>query len=460
MKRVRVLLVCLSALIYTGCLSPTPPPLPSPPPLAQTSMEAWWKELNDPTFNTIVDEALKESLTLKMAQYRVLQAYALVHTKKAATLPSLGASVSTTLQDEIKGVESQKDLYTASLNASYEVDLFGKKEDAIDAATSSFQASFEALHISGISLVAELGNAWYTLGYKTQSLSLLEQQREVAEKILEVTKLKHANGKNSITDVWQQEQFIASLNAQKIALEGDIEAQKRAINLLMGRSALSDMPHFAHAKLIALPPQPSTGIPATRLLNRPDVKQAYFSLQSANASLSEAIKNQYPSLNISLSLGSALSVTHFSDILDTILGSAVASLSGSLFDGGSKEALVKQAHFLSHERSLSYKNVMLQAFHEVQDALEKEKNLTLYLQQLGQRVNLARTIFERQKEKYLFGVVEYLSFLTAQQSLQELEQTYLAKQLELIKYRIALHRSLAGGFIPFDVTHYWSYYEN
>lgn len=103
---------------------------------------------------------------------------------------------------------------------------------------------------------------------------------------------------------------------------------------------------------------------------------------------------------------------------------------------------------------------MLQAFYEVQDALEKEKNLTLYPQQLGLRVSLARTIFERQKEKYLFGVVEYLSFLTAQQSLQELEQTYLAKQLELIKYRIALHRSLAGGFIPFDVTHHWSHYEN
>lgn len=153
------------------------------------------ERVSDPTFNTIVDEALRESLSLQMAQLRVLQAYALVNTKKAATLPSLGASVSTTLQDELKGVESQKDAYAASLNASYEVDLFGKKEDALDAATASFQASFEALHISGISLVAELGNAWYTLGYKTQSLSLLEQQREVAEKILHVAKLKHANGK-------------------------------------------------------------------------------------------------------------------------------------------------------------------------------------------------------------------------------------------------------------------------
>ena len=459
MKRFRVLLLCVSTLIYTGCLSPTPPPLPSAPPKSAT-MEPWWKELGDPAFNTIVEDALRESLSLQMAQYRVLQAYALVHTKKAATLPTLGASVSTTLQDELKGVESQKDTYAASLNASYEVDLFGKKEDALDAASASFQASFEALHISGISLVSELGNAWYTLGYKTQSLALLERQRDVAEKILHVTKLKHANGKNSITDVWQQEQFIASLGAQKIALEGDIEAQKRVINLLMGRSALNDMPQFAQAQLIALPPQPPTGIPATRLLNRPDVKQAYFSLQSANASLSEAIKNQYPSLNISLSLGSALSVTHFSDILDTILGSAVASLSGSIFDGGSKEALVKQAHFLSHERSLNYKNVMLQAFYEVQDALEKEKNLTLYLQQLGQRLSLARTIFERQGEKYLLGVVEYLSFLNAQQSLQELEQTHLSKQLELIKYRIALHRSLAGGFIPFDVTYHWSHYEN
>ena len=443
----------------SGCLSPTPPPLPTPPPQSSV-VSPWWEELHDTALNTLVQEAMHESLSLQAAKQRVLQSYATVHAKKAALLPTLGASTSASVQDELKGVEAYQDLYTASLSASYEMDIFGKKSDALSASENSFLAAMETLHVSSISLVGEIANAWYTLGYKKQSLALLEEQVRVAKDVLAIAKLKHASGKNSITDVWQQEQLIASLHAQKTLLEGDVEAQKRSLNLLLGRSALSDIPLAFEAKLIALPPQPDVGIPATKLLNRPDVKQAYYALASANASLAEAIANQYPSLSFSLSLGSTKTVTQFSNLLDTIIASAAASLTGTLFDGGAKEALVKQANFLSKERALSYKQVMLQAFYDVQEALEREKNLTLYLTGLDARVTLSRITFERQKEKYLFGVVEYLSVLSAQQSLQELEQTRLSKHLELIKYRIALHRSLAGGFLSYDVTNEWSNHDH
>ncbi len=443
----------------SGCLSPTLPPLSSPP-TQSIHYDTWWKELGDESLNLLVQDALKESLSLQAAKERILQSYATTHTKNALFYPSIGLSTSGSVQNELKGVESYQDTYSTTLNASYEVDLFGKKYDALNASSASFLASFEAMQITAISLVAELSNAWYTLGYKKESLALLENQLVVADKVLSITTLKHQSGKNSITDVWQQEQYIASLKNQKTLLEADIDAQKRSINFLLGRSALSDIPLATKARLVTLPPQPEVGIPATKLLNRPDVRQAYYSLASSNASLAEAIKNQYPSLNVSLSLGSTKTVTQFSDLLDTILGSAVASLSGTLFDAGAKEALVIQAHALSKERSLNYKHTLLQAFYDVQEALEREKSTTHYLQQLEKRLALAETIFQRQNEKYLYGVVEYLSVLSAQQSLQELQQTYLSKALEHLKYRIALHRALGGGFIEHDIQKEWNAYEN
>lgn len=445
--------------LLSGCITPTPPPLPTPPAqIMQT--ETWWKDLGDQHFDLLVEDALRESLSLQASKERILQAYATVHNKQALKSPSLALSTGASVQNELKGTESYLDNYTASLTASYEVDIFGKKNDALSAAESSFLSSFEALHISSISLVAELANAWYTLGYKKQSLALLEEQLNVAQKIFSIAQLKHQSGKNSITDVWQQEQYIASLKSQQITLQSDIEAQIRSINLLLGRSALSEFSMQSQAKLIELPSQPDVGIPATKLLNRPDVKQAYYNLLASNASLAEAIKNQYPSLNVSLSLSSAKNVTHFSDLLDTILGSAVASLSGNLFDSGAKEALVIQAHALSKERSLLYKQVMLQAFYDVNEALEREKNLDIYMHQLNNRTILAKAILQRQSEKYLFGVIEYLSVLSAQQSLQELQQTQLSKQLERIKYRIALHRALGGSFIEHDIEKEWRNYGN
>lgn len=446
------------AFLFTGCLSPTPPPLPTPPP-QQSLILKWWKELHDPAFDALAHEALSKSLTLQMARERVLQAYASVANKQAALLPTLSLSTSGSVQNELKGAESYLDSYTASLQASYEIDLFGKKSDANDAATSSFFATQEGLHVSSISLIAELANTWYALAQKKQSLALLQEQLSVANTLLSLTKLKQESGKASVSDVWQQEQVILSLQTQRTTTQSDIEAYKRSLNLLLGRSALEANPFADEARLIELPPQPSVGIPATLLLNRPDVKQAYYNLAASHAALAEAVKNQYPSLNLSLSVGSLKTVTHFADILDTIIASAVASISGTLFDGEAKEALVKQAHALSKERSLNYKQTLLQAFYESQEALEREKDATLSFSQLNTRVLLARNIFERQREKYLYGVVEFLNVLNAQQSYYELEQTKLSKQLERIKYRIALHRSLAGGFMPYNVHHEWSQYD-
>ena len=84
----------------------------------------------------------------------------------------------------------------------------------------------------------------------------------------------------------------------------------------------------------------------------------------------------------------------------------------------------------------------------------------MYLHQLHNRTTLANAILERQSEKYLFGVVEYLSVLNAQQSLQELQQTTLSKHLEQIKYRISLHRSFGGSFIEHDIEKEWRNYAN
>jgi NodT family efflux transporter outer membrane factor (OMF) lipoprotein len=446
-----------AVLLLSGCLSPTPPTLPSPPKEEQ-HIEPWWTEFHDESLNQLVTAALHENLTLQSAQQRVLQAYATLHVKEAANLPSVTLSSTATLQDEIKGVNAQSEAYKATLSASYEADLFGARSHAIDAQKASYLASYEAMQVSGISLVAELSNAWYTLAYKKESLALLEEQFDVAYKMLALTRLKHQSGTNSITDVWQQEQYIKNLEAQKITLQGDIQTQIRALNLLLGRSVLTDLPQTQNARLITIPPQPEVGIAATKLLHRPDVKQAFYTLKSANEALGEAVANQYPTLNLSLS--SIAGSSHFSTLLDTIIGSAVASLSGTIFDAGAKEAQVKKSLFSANEYALAYKATLLEAFSEVQDALEAEKTQTQYLNHLDQRVHFAKIIYERQKAKYAYGIETYLSVLNAQQSLQELEQTRLLKRLNLISERIALHRALAGGLFYYDVKQAWRDYEN
>ena len=128
MKQAFTLASFALVLLFSGCISPTPPSLPSPPAQSAEKIE-WWKELGDAHLNQLAADALKESLSLQMAKQRVLQAYALSQNKQATLLPSLGYSSSATLKDEFKGVESNQDLYTANLTASYEVDIFGKKSD-------------------------------------------------------------------------------------------------------------------------------------------------------------------------------------------------------------------------------------------------------------------------------------------------------------------------------------------
>ncbi|MDD2384737.1 MAG: TolC family protein [Sulfurospirillaceae bacterium] len=455
----RAFLLSMMVFFLSGCINPDIPPLPlQPSQHTQITDNRWWEEFQDTNLNQLIDDALKESLSLAAAKERVLQAYATLQMKRASTMPSLGATGTAGRQDELKGVESQKDTYTATLNASYEIDLFGKKEDATNASEASFKAMQEALHVSSISLAAEISIAWYTLAQKQESLVLLQEQIKVAQKILTITKLTHERGKNSITDVWQQEQYIKSLEAQVLTLQADTDTQIRSLNILLGRSPLSALPSTSQAKLIPLPPIPDVGIPATKLLARPDVQQAFYTLQSAHYDLAEAIKNQYPSFSISLS--TLASSTQFSNLLDTIIATATGTISGTLYDGGNKEALVKKARFITKERSYTYQQTLIVAFNETLEAAHKESMQTRYNTQLDERLKLARSILERQQTKYLYGIVEYLNVLSAQQSLQDLEQMKLSKELENIKYRIALYRSLGGAFITHDVDKEWKNYDN
>lgn len=122
----KLLACCSFTLLIQGCIAPSPPPLPTQKP-SEIQIDPWWQELNDASLNTLVNTIIKDNLSLQMAQQRVLQAYATLENKKASTLPSASLSGAKSYQDEIKGVESKKENYTATLSASYEVDLFNKK---------------------------------------------------------------------------------------------------------------------------------------------------------------------------------------------------------------------------------------------------------------------------------------------------------------------------------------------
>ncbi|MDD3462641.1 MAG: TolC family protein [Sulfurospirillaceae bacterium] len=443
-----------SFFLLGGCAKqePIPTPLPNFNSLSESSEKSieskWWKEFDDENLNLLIEESLSQNFTLKAAKERILQAQATLKYKNASNLPSINASGGIGLYDEVKGTESKKDTYDASLKASYEVDFLGKRDDIDASATASFLASNEAMQSVAISIVSELSTAWFTLAQKEESLTLLEEQLHLADKILKIAKLRLESGKNSITDIWQQEQYIKSLLAQKIVLQEDAQAQIRAINILRGKSPISDL--ALKPKLIATLKPIEVGIPAVKLVNRPDVKQSFYKLQAFNADMSEAIKNQYPSLNVSMGL--AVSSLQFSKLLDTIVASAIGALTSTLYDGGAKEALIEKTRSIAQEEAHNYAQTMLKAFGEAQEALRRENMQILYIRNIDERLLLADKTFKRQQEKYNYGTTDYLNVLTSQQSLQTLEQTKLSEQLKLIQYRISLYRSLGGGFLNTDTA--------
>jgi NodT family efflux transporter outer membrane factor (OMF) lipoprotein len=438
----------LTLLALGGCATvatvPSEPAFEVPPAFSsageQPRAAQWWRELDDPVLHALIEQALRDSFSLRSAQARLVQAQAAARRDGAALAPSvnLEANQSARRNQDGRLEPSGSDAFSLALGAGYEVDLWGRLGAAADAARLDGEVSAQELEAAAITLSGEIGRIWYRLSEQREQLALLQAQLEANEQVLELVNFRFRQGRAASADVLRQRQAVEAVRGQHAQVRAGAGVLQHQLAVLVGQPPQGF--DVARGGLIALPPLPATGVPAELLQQRPDVQQAYFALAAADRRVAAAVAARYPRLSLSASVS-----TTGADLFQSWLATLAANLLQPLIDGGARAAEVERTRALTEQRLFDYQQVMLTALREVEDALVNEQQQQQYIASLERQLEQSDTIVDNLRARYLQGQVNYLDVLDALLTRQSLQRERLAAHRQLTEYRIDLYRALAGG---------------
>jgi NodT family efflux transporter outer membrane factor (OMF) lipoprotein len=401
----------------------------------------WWESFQSPELDTLMDEALAESPSIQQAWARFEQADAVARKAGAARWPVLDAEGAARADRNSLTKRTAKH-YSVGLNASYELDLWGRIKSATEAAQLDRAASREQLGTVAVSLSSQVAIQWAAVVAQRLQTDVIRQQLEANQTSLELVELRFRKSLATALDVYQQRQAVASSRAQIPLAEMREQLYLNELAILVGRADSSSLT-IQSAELPVIGALPPVGIPAEVLADRPDVRAAGLRLQAADWTVSAARADRLPSLRLT---GSAdYANTKFSDLLDDWYLNLLGSLTGPIFEGGRRKAEVDRVRAVANERLAAYRETVLTAIREVEDALVSERKQREYLEELDRSLALSRNSYDEALNRYRNGLSEYLPVLVELVQLQTLERDRVAAQYTLVQYRIQLYRALGGA---------------
>jgi len=449
-------------LLLAGCATADPglePRTPAEPPAAWTGAAAaaeyavgadWWEEFGDPGLAAAVREALANNPVLDEAAARERAADALARIAGADLRPQIGAGGTAGVARQFTGKlpllpETRKsESYGASLNLSWEIDVWGRIRAGRTAALRDAEA-LRALHRgAALSLAAQTAKAWFTAVEARGQLEVARANRESAESLAERIRERFERGLRGALDMKLARTEVESARAQVALRERLLDSAVRQLETLMGRYPAGDLEDGGD--LVAVPPPVPAGIPAGVIARRPDLVAAERTLRASTARVAEAGAALYPRIAITGENGFASS--DFSDVVAGDFGvwSLVGSLTAPIWSGGRLRANVALREAREEEAVAAFANAVLDAWREVETALAAESLLARREAALGALVEEARAGREISEERFLSGLTNILSVLEARQRYFAARSGWLASRRERLTTRIDLIAALGGGF--------------
>ena len=402
-----------------------------------------WKELfTDTVLQQLIEKGIANNTDLNIARLKVREAEALLTSSKLAYLPS----VSLTPQGTIKSIEgnSPTKTYNLAASADWELDIFGRLTNAKREAKAVLEQSQAYKQAVQTQLIATIANSYYTLLMLDKQLDISKRTAEIWAENLRVMKALKKAGQTTEMAVAQIEASKLSVDASLVSLEQQITEVENSLSSLLGvvpqridRSTL-DMQSF--------PDTLSVGVPLQLLQRRPDVRQSEAVLAEFFYTTNRAYSAFYPAITLSGSAGWTNAAGAIISNPGEWLFSAVGALVQPLFNRGQNIANLKVAKARQEEALLTFRQTLLNAGTEVNDALLQwqvaRRRLDLDRQQI---ISLQSAV--RSSELLMrHSSQNYLEVLTARQTLLDAELSAVSDRFEEIQGVINLYHALGGGY--------------
>jgi outer membrane protein, multidrug efflux system len=414
----------------------------------------WWRGFRSAELTLLVETAQTSNLDIAAAMARVVQADAQVRVSGSPLLPSLDGSAGATrsrnsqLSSAGGGVSAtERSVYNVALSASYEIDFWGKNRANLLAASEGAVATRYAQEVVALTTVASVANTYFQILSARDRLRIARENLAAATRVLGLIRQRFLAGTASQLDIAQQESLVASQRAAIPLLEISLQQGEAALAVLIGRAPENFSVRstgFAAIRIPAITP----GLPSDLLVQRPDIRQAEAVLASTNYSVESARAAFFPSIALTGQNGWQ------SLALSALFGpgawyyTAAASLAQPLFDGYQRLGQFEAAKGRQQEAVALYRQAVLNAFSDVEQALIAVRQLTLRERLQNDVVRASREAFDLSEQRLREGTIDLVTVLNTQQTLFQAQDTLAQTRFARLQAVVGLYQALGGGWPP------------
>jgi len=424
----------------------------------------WWRTLRDPELNDLIDRAMANNLDLKIALDRLQQARLQLFVIGAQAVPQLngggGGGVGTGT-DETKGRVAQalrdgdnstglkKISAVSGLDAEWELDIFGKIASRLQTQLYTAEALKEARDWVYVVMAADVARLYFDLRARQERLQILYRSIETSRKVLDLAQTRLDRGLTNELDVLLARRQVETLQADVEPLKAQIAANAYAVAVLVG-----EYPEGLSRRLLRggaiprLPARAPVGLPVDLLRRRPDIREAERFLAAAVADIGERTAELFPTVAITAGGGAQAGPRSGSTIPITWIGSIGPTLSAPILDFGALDAKIEIADYHAHELAAVYKQSILTAVGQVDEAHAAYLGFRQSVRSLDLALDAARQATKVATERYDRGLTDFLNVLDAERQQFALEQ----QRAEVVRLAgdsfVALYKALGGGWPP------------
>lgn len=414
-------------------------------------LSQWWKTLADPMLDGLVDRAIAANLDLRTAEAQLRQARAQRGSAGSALFPTIdaGAAATRTGSSENLGPGGASTLHSTSFDASWEIDIFGGRRRAIEAAEADLQAVQEARRDVLVSVLAEVALNYVEFRTFQSQIAVAEQNLRNQVETLEIVQARYDAGAVTELDLDRAVSNVENTRSEIPRLKQNIVKARNRLAVLIGKPPGSLNEELKSRKPLPTPPvQVAVGVPAETLRRRPDVRLAERQLAAESARVGVATAELYPKFRLvgSIGLESLSASTLFEGASQVFkLG---PNIQWRVFDGGRIRQEIEVQNAVQEEAMLRYETNILRALEDVENAITGFTQEQVRYRSLTKSAAAAERAASVAKTRYEAGASDFLTVLDAERSSLQAQDRQVASEGTIVSNLIRLYKSLGGGWTP------------
>jgi len=413
------------------------------------SLAEWWTTLNDHKLSGLIKRASANNLDLKKARARIRESRARRGITRADFFPTLDAtgSASWSRTSEDRGAGKTSDLYSASFDAGWELDIFGGVRRSAEAAEADLQATRENLRDVMVSLLAEVALNYLEVRTFQTRLNMAEANLEAQAETHKLILWRYQAGLSDELALQQARYNLENTRSQIPTLQTGLQEAMNRVAVLLG-----EQPGKVHDELVKREPIPVIplkviiGFPADVLRRRPDVRQAERELAAQTARIGVATADLYPRFRLKGSIGlETLSLSNPSSS-DSRTISGGPGISWAIFDAGAIRNNIEVQSALQEQALIKYEITILDALEEIENSLVAYAGEQQRRDRLLKATQAAKNAADLAQQKYEAGLTDFSNILDAQRSLLSFQDQLAQSEGTVTSNLIRIYKALGGGW--------------